>query len=275
PRRRGHGPRAVHGSAHRHRRRPRVRARPWYPGHPRPQPLRDRARRRPPRDGHHRRATTGDRGERLRRIGRRRHPDPRRGHAPRAAGRRSGARDRGAVGIRPRSRRRARRRGRPHAHRSRAAVPALARCRAAGAAEAGERMTLRAATSDDLAAIMELERRGFPDDAWSEQTMSAEIAGAHNVYLVDVEGDRIVGYGGVRALEGGADADIQTIALDAQFRGRGRGRALLRALAGEAVGRGARELFLEVRADNPVAQALYVSEGFTELGRRPRYYQPG
>ncbi|HTN55252.1 MAG TPA: ribosomal protein S18-alanine N-acetyltransferase [Microbacterium sp.] len=136
-------------------------------------------------------------------------------------------------------------------------------------------MTLRAATSDDLAAIMELERRGFPDDAWSEQTMSAEIAGAHNVYLVDVEGDRIVGYGGVRALEGGADADIQTIALDAQFRGRGRGRALLRALAGEAVGRGARELFLEVRADNPVAQALYVSEGFTELGRRPRYYQPG
>jgi ribosomal-protein-alanine N-acetyltransferase len=29
-----------------------------------------------------------------------------------------------------------------------------------------------------------------------------------------------------------------------------------------------------VRADNPVAQALYASEGFIELGRRPRYYQP-
>ncbi|MFC7788686.1 ribosomal protein S18-alanine N-acetyltransferase [Microbacterium sp. MAHUQ-60] len=131
------------------------------------------------------------------------------------------------------------------------------------------------ATTDDLPAIMGLERRSFPEDAWSEQTMSAEVASAHNVYLVDVEDGRIVGYGGVRALQGGTDADIQTIALDADFRGSGRGRALLRALAGEAVGRGARELFLEVRADNPVAQALYVSEGFAELGRRPRYYQPG
>ena len=38
--------------------------------------------------------------------------------------------------------------------------------------------------------------------------------------------------------------------------------------------RGARQVFLEVRADNPVAQRLYASEGFVELGRRPRYYQP-
>jgi len=136
-------------------------------------------------------------------------------------------------------------------------------------------MTLRTATSDDLAAIMELERRSFPDDAWSEQTMAAEVASGHNVYLVDVDGNRIVGYGGVRALRGGADADIQTIALAPEVRGQGRGRALLRALTHEAVGRGARELFLEVRADNTVAQALYMSEGFTELGRRPRYYQPG
>ena len=34
------------------------------------------------------------------------------------------------------------------------------------------------------------------------------------------------------------------------------------------------DVFLEVRADNPVAQALYASEGFAEVGRRPRYYQP-
>ena len=45
-------------------------------------------------------------------------------------------------------------------------------------------------------------------------------------------------------------------------------------LAEEARRRGARELVLEVRADNPVAAALYRSEGFAEIGRRPRYYQP-
>ena len=57
-------------------------------------------------------------------------------------------------------------------------------------------------------------------------------------------------------------------------RGRGRGRALLRALLETARERGAREIFLEVRDDNPTATALYASEGFVEIGRRPRYYQP-
>lgn len=135
-------------------------------------------------------------------------------------------------------------------------------------------MTLRPATEDDLDAIMQLERRSFPSDAWSEETMRTEIASEHGHYLVDAEDDRIIGYGGVRALEGSSDSDIQTIALDAEFRGQGRGRALLRALIAQAVARRARELFLEVRADNPVAEGLYLSEGFAELGRRPRYYQP-
>lgn len=135
-------------------------------------------------------------------------------------------------------------------------------------------MTLRTATLDDLPAIMDLEQRSFPTDAWSEQTMGTEIASLHNVYLVDVEGERVVGYGGVRTLQGSADSDIQTIALDASLRGRGRGRALLRALIATALERGARELFLEVRDDNAPAQTLYASEGFVEIGRRPGYYQP-
>ena len=49
---------------------------------------------------------------------------------------------------------------------------------------------------------------------------------------------------------------------------------LLRALLAQAAARGVHDVFLEVRADNPVAQALYASEGFLEVGRRPRYYQP-
>ena len=75
-------------------------------------------------------------------------------------------------------------------------------------------------------------------------------------------------------MRGAADADIQTIAIAEGGRGRGRGRALLTALLAEAARRGVRDVFLEVRADNPVAQSLYASEGFVEVGRRPRYYQP-
>ncbi|GAB3600244.1 ribosomal protein S18-alanine N-acetyltransferase [Microbacterium tumbae] len=136
-------------------------------------------------------------------------------------------------------------------------------------------MTIRVATSADLGAIMAIERDSFPTDAWSAETMAAELAGEHSHYLVDIGGqDEVIGYAGLRAVRGATDADVQSIALREGHRGAGRGRALLRALLAEASARGAREVFLEVRADNPGAEGLYRSEGFAELGRRPRYYQP-
>ncbi|WES62784.1 ribosomal protein S18-alanine N-acetyltransferase [Microbacter sp. GSS18] len=135
-------------------------------------------------------------------------------------------------------------------------------------------MTTRRATLDDLGAIMALERASFPTDAWSDAMMREEILSPHGWYVVVEEAGRLVGYAGLRAARGGSDADVQTIALAESARGRGRGRGLLRTLLGEAARRHVREVFLEVRADNPVAQALYASEGFQELGRRPKYYQP-
>jgi ribosomal-protein-alanine acetyltransferase len=135
-------------------------------------------------------------------------------------------------------------------------------------------MTLRAAVAADLDAIMTLERASFPTDAWSDAMMREELGSPHGWYVVDETAGRIVGYAGLRAVRGSRDADVQTIAIAAASRGHGRGRALLRALLEEAGRRGVHEVFLEVRADNPVAQQLYASEGFHEVGRRPRYYQP-
>lgn len=135
-------------------------------------------------------------------------------------------------------------------------------------------MSTRPATPDDLDAIMSLERASFPSDAWSDAMMREELASAHGWYVVVEEGGRVIGYAGLRAPRGATDADIQTITIASDARGRGRGRALLTALLDEAVRRGTRDVFLEVRADNPVAQQLYASEGFAEVGRRPRYYQP-
>lgn len=135
-------------------------------------------------------------------------------------------------------------------------------------------MTLRPATGEDLAAIMTLERASFPTDAWSEAMMREELASPHGWYVVDDEAGRLVGYAGLRAVKNAKDADVQTITIAEASRGRGRGRAMLRALLDEAVRRDVTDVFLEVRADNPVAQALYVSEGFLEIGRKPRYYQP-
>ncbi len=135
-------------------------------------------------------------------------------------------------------------------------------------------MSTRTATVADLDAIMTLERASFPTDAWSDAMMREELASPHGWYVVVEELGRVVGYAGLRAVRGARDADVQTITISESARGRGRGRALLGNLLDEAVRRGVHEVFLEVRADNPVAQKLYLSEGFVEVGRRPRYYQP-
>lgn len=135
-------------------------------------------------------------------------------------------------------------------------------------------MTTRIASTADLDAIMAIENASFPTDAWSAESMAAELASEHSHYLVEEDAGEVIGYAGLRSIRGSADADIQTIALLDARRGKGRGRAMLRTLLTEASARGAREVFLEVRADNPGAEGLYASEGFEEIGRRPRYYQP-
>ncbi|XHM10678.1 ribosomal protein S18-alanine N-acetyltransferase [Leifsonia sp. T36S-04] len=136
---------------------------------------------------------------------------------------------------------------------------------------------LRRAHPDDVPAIMELERSIFVNDAWSERSMRSEVTGEHGYYLVAFEPEtpeRIDGYAGLLAPRGGEEGDIQTIAVAPHARRRGLGRTLMQALIAEARRRGAREVFLEVRADNPGAETLYRDLGFAEIGVRPKYYQP-
>ncbi|GLI27998.1 ribosomal-protein-alanine acetyltransferase [Agromyces rhizosphaerae] len=136
---------------------------------------------------------------------------------------------------------------------------------------------LRRAAAADLGPIMELERATFANDAWSADSMSRELVDEHGYYLVATpadEPDAVVAYAGLLAPRGSGQGDIQTIAVAPGARSAGLGRALMQALLAEAWRRGARDVFLEVRADNPVAQALYRSLGFAELGRRRAYYQP-
>jgi ribosomal-protein-alanine N-acetyltransferase len=132
---------------------------------------------------------------------------------------------------------------------------------------------IRTAGEADLDAVMALEQAAFPASAWERATMRAEIASEWGRYIVAVDDEgRALGYAGLRAV--GVEGDVQTIAVAADARGRGIGRALLAELLAEAGRRGVRELFLEVRADNDVARRLYASVGFAEIGVRPRYYQP-
>ncbi len=134
---------------------------------------------------------------------------------------------------------------------------------------------LRAATLADLDAIDAIERVTLPTDAWSREAIASELSGPHGHYLaaVDEQGE-IIGYAGLLAPRGSGQGDIQTIAVAESHRRQGVGAALLDALLAEADARDARELFLEVRADNPNAEALYATRGFERIAIRPNYYQP-
>ncbi|MBP2704822.1 ribosomal protein S18-alanine N-acetyltransferase [Microbispora sp. RL4-1S] len=130
-------------------------------------------------------------------------------------------------------------------------------------------------TRDDLPTVMEIERATFPADAWSEAMMRGELRDqprTRHYVVAEIDGT-IVGYAGLAVA---ADqADVQTIAVLAGHRRAGIGAALMDELLAEAVRRGASSVFLEVRADNPPAQAMYERFGFVRLGVRRRYYDDG
>jgi [ribosomal protein S18]-alanine N-acetyltransferase len=68
------------------------------------------------------------------------------------------------------------------------------------------------------------------------------------------------------------EAELLTIALDPEARGRGLARTLLLHHASRVRIAGAMRLYLEVAEDNLPARALYRSLGLIETGRRKGYY---
>lgn len=80
----------------------------------------------------------------------------------------------------------------------------------------------------------------------------------------------IVGYGGLWLTV--EDAHITAIAVDPAQRGKGIGELLLNALIDQAYDLGAKQITLEVRVSNTIAQRLYLKYGFQAAGTRRRYY---
>jgi ribosomal-protein-alanine N-acetyltransferase len=69
------------------------------------------------------------------------------------------------------------------------------------------------------------------------------------------------------------EAHIATIATHPDFRRRGIGEKLMLVALNSARTEGANRAFLEVRATNASAQALYKKYGFVVDGIRPKYYK--
>jgi ribosomal protein S18 acetylase RimI-like enzyme len=116
-------------------------------------------------------------------------------------------------------------------------------------------------------------------EAWSESAIGAAREAGHGLLVVAEEtgraGSRWALAGAALALVQAGLAQVVLVAVDPAWRRRGIARAVLRRLEAEAIGRGATEAWLEVRAGNAAALALYRASGWTACGRRPRYYRDG
>lgn len=120
----------------------------------------------------------------------------------------------------------------------------------------------------DLDTIMDIERRGYPFP-WT-RGIFRDCLQAGYPGLVAERGPEMVGYGMVSVAAD--EAHLLNVCIDPSWQSRGHGRLLLRTLVQLVRDRGAQRVFLEVRPSNAGAIALYQSEGFNEIGRRPRYY---
>ena len=127
---------------------------------------------------------------------------------------------------------------------------------------------LRPMVHADLDAVMAIETEAyrFP---WSRGNFIDSLAAGHLTGIVE-HADRLLGY--YLALAGVDEMHLLNVTVAPHAQRRGHARNMLADLARHGRRCGAAQLWLEVRADNVVAQAAYRRIGFVQMGMRKGYY---
>lgn len=131
-------------------------------------------------------------------------------------------------------------------------------------------ITTRLMTVGDVSAVDEIEAGSFAIP-WSHDAFVKEVTENKCArYVVLCEDDIPVAYAGVWFILD--EGHITNIAVRPDKRGLGYGRGVVNALIQLAADSGMSFLTLECRRSNVVAQNLYHSVGFIDVGFRKRYY---
>lgn len=108
------------------------------------------------------------------------------------------------------------------------------------------------------------------DDFWSPSTLALELRNPNTYYLVVLEGEEVIGFGGIWQVL--TEFHLNNIVVKKTKRNQGIGTLLLHNFVMLAKEKGAESLTLEVNENNKYAIQLYQSAGFTTVGRRSKYY---
>lgn len=130
--------------------------------------------------------------------------------------------------------------------------------------------TIEAMRLEDIPEVLHLEREAFGQMAWHAGDFEAAIASKCDFPLV-IRTTGLAGYAVLRIIA--PEAEVENICVAPACRRSGVGEALMEEMLRFAAERDAERIFLEVRAHNEPAKALYRKRGFVESYRRRNYYQ--
>jgi len=126
--------------------------------------------------------------------------------------------------------------------------------------------------AEDLPAVLAIENDSFPHP-WSGRHFLDEIESPCGFPVVALSEGEVAGYLCLKVVLD--EAEILDVAVSRSARCLGIGRALVESALSFCRERRVAFLFLEVRAGNAAAQALYRSVGFRQSGVRKGYYHDG
>ncbi len=131
-------------------------------------------------------------------------------------------------------------------------------------------MRFESLSYDHLPQIAAIEAATFASP-WTENMFKPDVEDANAYYVVGVEAEEVVCYGGFHKVLD--EAQMANIAVKEKYRGKGLGKMLVKKLLELAKSIGVKSVTLEVRADNAVGIRLYESFGFRTEGVRRKYYE--
>jgi ribosomal-protein-alanine N-acetyltransferase len=136
-------------------------------------------------------------------------------------------------------------------------------------------ISYREANAFDLPVFVSLDKELFPYSPWSASQYKEEFSAPTRHFVVAIdESQDIIGYAGVFA-PGQAEADILTVGVVPEHRGKGIAKALMALITNWAKAQGSIAMMLEVKIDNPEAIGLYESLGYSKLNVRKDYFGAG
>jgi len=132
---------------------------------------------------------------------------------------------------------------------------------------------LRPLVLRDLDAVLAIENRAYAHPWTRGNFVDALAAGHWSRVLLASRAVPLVGY--AIAMPGVGEVHLLNLTVAAAHEHRGHARFMLDALGDECRARRAAKLWLEVRAGNLRARAVYARYGFVEAGLRRGYYPAG